>query len=74
MTGQEARPESSDPWTVWFSRIVQIVGLVIVVEQLVVGQGSPDRPWILMIAVAMMLGGIGLQLLLKAVLRIGGSQ
>lgn len=69
----ETPPSRPDPWTVWFSRFLQVTGLGAFIEQLVVGQGAPDRPWILLISLAMMIGGLGLQILLRAVLRIGDT-
>jgi hypothetical protein len=66
-------PSREDPWTIWFWRVVQIVGLLVFLEQVVVGGGArPDRPWILLIACAMMLGGFGMVTLIRAVTRIGG--
>jgi hypothetical protein len=62
-----------DRWTLWFFRIVQVVGLAIIIEQLIVGQGKEDRPWILLIGLAMLLGAFGIQLGLRAVMRIGGQ-
>ena len=62
----------SDPWSIWFSRIIQIVGLGLVVYEAVVEH--TDRPWLLLVASAMMLGGLGLQLVLRALLgRIEGQ-
>lgn len=55
---------------------MQIVGLMIVVVQVAVAAGTstrPDRPWVLLVAVAMMIGGFGMELLLRAALRIVGK-
>lgn len=66
-------PSTSDPWSLWFWRIVQIIGLFVFLEQVAVGGGArPDRPWILLIACAMMLGGFGMVTLIRAVTRLGG--
>ena len=62
-----------DPWSIWFSRLIQIIGLGTFIEQVAVGQGHTDRPWILLISLAMMIGGLGLQLLLRALIRIGNG-
>ncbi len=64
---------STDPWAIWFSRFLQIIGVGTFLEQLIVGQGGADRPWILLISLAMMLGGLGLQMLLRALTRIGSG-
>lgn len=74
MSERDPQPApSSDPWSIWFSRLVQVAGFGVFIEQVIVSQGSPDRPWILLISLAMMLGGLGLQLLLRALVRIGGG-
>ena len=76
MDGSLMKADSSqDPWSIWFARLVQVVGLLIAIEQVVVGQVQRhDRLLILALAMAMMLGGVGLQLLLRVVLRIGGGE
>ena len=53
----------SDPWSIWFSRLIQVVGLGLVIYEAVVEH--TDRPWLLLVASAMMLGGLGLQLVLR---------
>lgn len=75
MSEQSPAPkqERQDPWTIWFSRLIQLIGVGTFVEQVFVSQGATDRPWVLLISLAMMLGGLGLQLLLRALLRLGGS-
>lgn len=70
---EQQQSTKSDPWQIWFSRIVQIVGLGAFIEQLIVSQGSPDRPWVLFISLAMMLGGLGMQMLLRAIARIAAE-
>lgn len=66
---------AADPWQIWFARLVQAVGLLIAVEQVIVGQTQRhDRILILALALAMMLGGVGLQLLLRILLRVGGIE
>jgi hypothetical protein len=57
---QPARP---DPWQIWFSRLIQIMGLGIVVYE--TRWEHNDRPWLLLAAVAMMTGGLGLQVLVR---------
>ena len=57
----QAHPQ--DRWSLWFTRLMQLVGLGIVVYETLVVQS--DRPWLLLVAVAMMLGGQGLRLLLR---------
>lgn len=73
MSDQSQDRTTQDPWTIWFSRLLQIIGVGTFIEQLIVGQGGDDRPWILLISLAMMLGGLGLQLLLRALIRIGSG-
>lgn len=62
---RRARPpdQKPDPWQIWFSRLIQIVGLAVVVYE--VRWEHNDRPWILLVAVAMMTGGLGLQALAR---------
>jgi hypothetical protein len=64
-----------DQWSKWFNALLQFTGWGIIVEQVIVGQDGHDRPWILLIAIAMILGGAGLRLLLRGALRMlgGGS-
>jgi hypothetical protein len=62
-TGPPDRPSPSDPWGIWFSRLVQIAGLGIMVYETLVEK--VDRPWLLLSAMSMLLGGIGLQALLR---------
>lgn len=56
-------PPSSDPWQIWFSRIVQIGGLILIGYE--ARWEHNDRPWLLLVAVAMMTGGLGLQALAR---------
>ena len=56
-------PTASDPWQIWFSRAVQIAGLGIMVFE--ARPGGEQRPWLMLFATGMMLGGIGLQLILR---------
>lgn len=53
----------SDPWSIWFSRLVQVAGLGIMVFE--ARPGGEQRPWLMLFATGMMLGGIGLQLILR---------
>lgn len=56
-------PTSNDPWSIWFSRIIQVFGLGVVVYETTVEH--TDRPWLLLVATSMMLGGLGLQLVVR---------
>lgn len=56
-------PAAPDAWGKWFSRVMQTVGLGVVVFE--AGWERNDRPWLLLVAVAMMTGGLGLQILLR---------
>lgn len=53
----------SDPWSIGFSRLVQIAGLGIMLFE--ARPGGEQRPWLMLFATGMMLGGIGLQLILR---------
>ena len=55
--------QPSDPWSIWFSRSVQVVGLGIMIFE--ARPGGEQRPWLMLFATGMMLGGIGLQLILR---------
>ena len=59
--------DTGDRWTLWFTRLVQLVGLLIVItEQVAVLVFDRDpEPWLLLVAVAMMLGGLGLRMVLR---------
>ena len=68
MTKRPARRSRSrgpkpDSWQVWFSRLVQVAGLGIVFYETLAEQ--VDRPWLLLVAVAMMVGGLGLQFIVR---------
>lgn len=52
-----------DPWGIWFSRLMQIVGLSVIVYE--ARWEHNDRPWLLLAALAMMTGGLGLQVLVR---------
>lgn len=56
-------PTPSDPFSIWFSRLVQVAGLGIMVFE--ARPGGEQRPWLMLFATGMMLGGIGLQLILR---------
>lgn len=65
-------PQPQDPWSVWFGRSMQVVGLGIMVFETASSRlfGSPEageRPWLMLFATGMMIGGIGLNILLRAV-------
>ena len=59
--------ESQDRWSKWFTRTVQTVGLLMVIVQAaaVYLLDREPEPWLLLVAVAMMLGGYGLRLILR---------
>jgi hypothetical protein len=59
-------PPAADRWSLWFPRTMQSTGLLAFVYEVVVER--QDRPWILLVAMAMMLGGVGLRLVLNYVL------
>lgn len=66
-------PLVPDPWSIWFSRLIQIAGLGLVIYESVVAR--TDRPWILLVASSMMLGGVGLQLIVRwGLTRVGGGE
>lgn len=56
-------PLNSDPWQIWFTRAVQVVGLGIMVFE-AVGRKA-ERPWLMLFAAGMMLGGMGLQSIVR---------
>jgi hypothetical protein len=59
-----------DPWSIWFSRLIQVTGLGLVIYEALAEHS--DRPVLLLVATSMMLGGVGLQLVLRWALgRIG---
>lgn len=67
-TPTDERPTTtSDPWSIWFMRLVQVVGLGLVIYEARFEDG--DRPFLLLVASAMMLGGLGIQLVLRWLLR-----
>lgn len=67
MTEQATTPEpaahTSDPWQIWFSRLIQVAGLGIVIFETLAEHA--DRPWLLLVSTAMMIGGLGLQLVIR---------
>lgn len=70
-----AEGQTVDLWSKWFNRLLQVSGWGTIVEQVIVGQGGRDRPWILLVGVALILGGAGLRMLLRSAVRLigGGS-
>lgn len=56
-------PTASDPWSIWFSKLVQVAGLGIMVFE--ARPGGEQRPWLMLFATGMMLGALGLQLILR---------
>lgn len=66
-------PASQEPWSIWWSRVVQVGGLGIMGYETFVEHA--DRQWLLLCAMGMMLGEIGLKSLFRVLLRVsGGSQ
>lgn len=64
-------PTRPDPWSIWFSRLMQVAGLGLVVYE-AVGE-NVDRPYLLLVAMGMMLGGLGLRMVLEWLTRkVGG--
>ncbi len=57
--------QPQDRFQVWFWRLVQIVGLLVVCYEVVVEKR--ERPWIDLLAVAMILGAQGIVMLLRSV-------
>jgi hypothetical protein len=53
----------TDSWSIWFSRLIQVVGLALVIYEALAEHS--DRPVLLLVATSMMLGGVGLQLVLR---------
>lgn len=72
-TPSSAPPAASTPdrWSTWFSRAMQLVGLCMVVFQQATYKSDP---WLLLIAAGMMLGGLGLQLIVKTISNVTGGQ
>lgn len=59
--------DTQDRWSKWFTRAMQTVGLLMIITQAVAvyfGDHKP-QPWLLLVAVAMMLGGYGLRMILR---------
>lgn len=50
-----------DRWSVWFNRVSQVAGLVLVAYEV----SGPENPFALLFAGAMMLGPVGLRLMLR---------
>jgi hypothetical protein len=67
VTGQpQPAATPSGWWDTWFWRLVQICGLGLVIYE--ARFEHADRPWLLLVAVAMMLGGLGAQFVLRWIL------
>lgn len=62
---------SPEPWSVWWSRLVQVAGLAIMGWQTFAEHS--DRQWLLLCAMGMMLGEIGLRALFRLLLRASGG-
>lgn len=65
-----ARPP--EPWSGWWSWTVRIMGLVIMAQQAFFEQ--EDRQWLLLCAMGMMLGEIGLKAGLRFMMRAAGGR
>lgn len=65
-------PATAEPWSVWWSWTVRLSGLAIMGHQAFFEQ--EDRQWLLLCAMGMMLGEIGLKAGLRFLLRQGGGQ
>lgn len=52
-----------DRWTVWFFRAVQLVGLCLIIYE--ARFNDHDRPYLLLVASAMMLGSVGMSMILR---------
>ncbi len=61
----EPQAATADPWAVWWFRFMQVGGFGGFVHELVVG--GVERKWLLLVCVAMMIGGQGLNLIVRAV-------
>lgn len=71
---EPSRSQRPDPWSVWFGRSMQAAGLAIMLFETASTRlfGDPsagERPWLMLFATGMMLGGIGLNVLLRAVVQ-----
>jgi hypothetical protein len=63
-------PSKPDKWATNFTRLIQTVGLGMVIFQ----QASyKSDPWLLLVAIAMMIGGTGLQLILRGLSNVTGG-
>lgn len=68
--GSSAQP---DRFTVWFFRAVQIMGLALIVYEALAA--DKDRPYLLLVASAMMLGSVGMNMILRWLIdRSGGTE
>ena len=54
-----------DRWSLWFGRLVQICGLALILYEALAEHS--DRPYLLLVAMAMMVGATGLRLVIKGV-------
>lgn len=77
MTNEEERkealppPEVREPWSIWWSRVVQVAGLGIMGYETFVEHA--DRQWLLLCSMGMMIGEIGLKALFRMLIRATGS-
>lgn len=55
---------TTDLWSLWFNRIVQIVGLALVVYEALFAK--TDRPFLFILLGAMMLGSLGIRIFVRA--------
>jgi hypothetical protein len=64
-------PRATEPWSATRSWIVWALGLTIMAHQAFFEQ--KDRQWLLLCAMGMMLGELGLKSILRFVMRNGGG-
>lgn len=62
---------TQDRWQVWFWRLVQFVGVLIVLYEVVIEHR--ERPWIDLTALAMILGAQGVIMALRVVSRVAAN-
>lgn len=72
--GQNTKPaaQQQEPWSPWWSWAVRGLGFVIMAQQAFLK--DEDRQWLLLCAMGMMLGEIGLKAGLRFLLRNTGGQ
>ena len=67
------KPSRQDqPWPAWWSWVVRFMGLAIMAQQAFFKE--EDRQWLLLCAMGMMLGEIGLKALVRFFQNMGGDR